>query len=102
MFAEFFKRQTGLEVFGKGKKGWFYTEIRCAIFHQAETVGGWCLRRSGKLLDVGERPINAKLFIELLRRAVDDYAQQLQSDPVLWKNSKKKIHNICANCKAPA
>ena len=101
MFAEFFKRQTGLEVFGQGKKNWFCVEIRCAILHQAETFAGWRLRRKGKLLDVDERVINAKRFLELLRRAVDDYAQQIQTDPALWKNFKRKMDAVCANCKAP-
>jgi hypothetical protein len=47
MFAEFFKRQTGLEVFGQGKKDWFFVEIRCAILHQAETIAGWRLSEGG-------------------------------------------------------
>lgn len=98
MFEQFFKRPTGLECFGRGKKDWFYKEIRCAILHQAETVAGWRLRRRGKLLDEGERAINAKRFVELLQSAVDAYAGQLEGNPTVWKKFKKKMNAVCKNC----
>ncbi|WP_423600907.1 hypothetical protein [Roseateles sp. MS654] len=101
MFAAFFQRPTGLEAFGQGDKDWFFKDIRCAVLHQAETVGGWRLRRNGKLLDPGERVINAKRFVELLQRAVGDYAKQLETDQVLWRNFKKKMQAVCTNCEAP-
>ena len=40
MFQAFFQRPTGLEAFGQGTKDWFFKDIRCAVLHQAETVGG--------------------------------------------------------------
>lgn len=102
MFAAFFQRQTGLEAFGQGNEHWFYKDIRCAVLHQAETAGGWRLRRTGKLLDSGERIINAKRFVDLLQRAVADYAVLLQTDPTLWRNFKRKMEAVCANCEVPA
>lgn len=102
LFAAFFLRPTGLEAFGAGDRDWFFKDIRCAVLHQAETVGGWRLRRTGKLLDTGERIINAKRFVELLQRAVDDYAKLLETDKALWRNFKKKMRAVCDNCQAPA
>jgi len=102
MFEAFFKRPTGLEVFGGGKKDWFFKEIRCAILHQAETIGGWRLRRRGRVLDEAERVINAKRFVELLQAAVADYAKQLETDDKLWVNFRKKMDAVCKNCDRPA
>lgn len=101
MFEAFFLRPTGLQAFGQGTKDWFYKDIRCAVLHQAETTGGWRLRRTGKLLDSGERVINAKRFVELLQHAVDGYAKQLEVDAALWSNFKKKMKAVCDNCAAP-
>ncbi len=102
MFAAFFQRPTGLEAFGQGDNDWFYKEIRCAVLHQAETIGGWRLQRSGKLLDMGERVINAKRFVELLQCAVGNYAMLLENDEALWRNFKKKMAAVCVNCEVPA
>lgn len=98
MFDAFFKRQTDLKIFAEGKKGWFYKDIRCGILHQAETVGGWRVRRSGKLLDTAEHTINAKRFIGLLQASVADYANQFQTDDELWKKFCKKMDAVCKNC----
>lgn len=101
MFESFFKRPTGLEGFG-GDNNWFYKQIRCGILHQAETVGGWRIRRDCKLLDKDERLINATLFIRYLQNAVEDYAKQLETDDELWKNFRKKMNAVCENCEVPA
>jgi hypothetical protein len=98
MFEEFFKRPTGLESFGLGAKGWFYKQVRCGILHQAEVVGGWRILRRGPLLDTNERTINAKKFVELLQKAVADYAIQLQTNATLWKNFRNKMNAVCDNC----
>jgi hypothetical protein len=100
MFEAFFKRGTGLEGFGGGND-WFYKQIRCGILHQAETTGGWRVLRTGPLLDAQAHAINAKKFIDLLRAAVADYAKQLEADPVLWANFKKKMDAVCKNCEVP-
>lgn len=102
MFEAFFQRPTGLEAFGRGVKDWFFKDIRCAVLHQAETVGGWRLRRTGKLLDTEERAINAKRFVWQLQCAVADYANRLETDDALWRNFKKKMKAVCANCEVPA
>ena len=101
MFEEFFKRPTGLEGFGVDGN-WFYKEIRCGILHQAETTGGWRVLRKGKLLDTQERTINATLFVDRLRVAVDTYAVELQTNTRLWRKFKKKMDAVCKNCEAPA
>lgn len=100
VFEAFFKRKTGLEVFG-GEANWFYKDIRCGILHQAETVGGWRIRRNGKLLDKQLRLINGKLFILHLKDAVSDYAKKIETDDALWSNFKSKMNAVCQNCVRP-
>lgn len=78
----------------------FHDNIRNGILHQAETKGGWKVRRAGLLLDLNARSINADCFIRELRKTVAEYASQLQvdPDPALWKNFKKKMKRVCENC----
>ena len=99
MFERFFKRPTGLHVFD-GEDNWFYKQIRCGILHQAETAGGWRIRRDCLLLDAAQRLINAKLFILALQAAVADYAEQLETDDRIWENFRKKMNAVCTNCES--
>lgn len=103
VFRRFLERDTGLQALGGGDD-WFYKQIRCGILHQAETVGGWRIHRSGPLLNARERVINAKRFIDLLQAAVRDYARQLEAagpEDALWENFKKKMDAVCKNCEVP-
>jgi hypothetical protein len=97
MFRDFFDRDTALHVFAGGDD-WFYRDIRCGILHQSEARSGWRILRSGPLLDVSRRRINATKFIRELHKTVDSYADQLQGDDALWKSFKKKMKAVCDNC----
>lgn len=97
-FRQFLTRPTGLEAFGHGPKDWFYDQVRCGILHQAEVVGGWRILRKGPLLDMQQRTINARKFVDLLQLAVRDYAKQLQTNDELWANCCRKMITICSNC----
>lgn len=97
MFREFFNRDSGLGAFGKDGD-WFFTEIRCGILHQAETRGGWRILRSGLLLDINNKTINATSFLRQLRKSVEQYSIGIQTDDALWKKFCAKMNAICANC----
>jgi hypothetical protein len=97
MFDAFFKRDTPFKVFGGGGD-WFYKDIRCGILHQSEARGGWRILRSGPLLDVPAKSINATRCIRELCKAVDTYANQIQHDDALWALFKKKMKAVCDNC----
>lgn len=106
-FKKFFERQKAqdrpLGAFANHEIK-FHDNIRNGILHQAETKGGWKIRRAGVLLDLSGRSINADCFIRELRKAVAEYASQLQvdPDPTLWKNFKKKMKRVCENCEPDA
>ena len=97
MFQDFFSRSTSLSAFA-GRNDWFYRDIRCGILHQSEARGGWRVLRSGPLLDVANKRINATRFIRELRRAVDDYAERLPYDDALWALFRQKMKAVCDNC----
>ena len=97
MFRDFFARDTDLKDFAGGND-WFYKDIRCGILHQSESRGGWRVLRRGPLLDIPCKAINATAVLRALHRAVEQYAAQLQSDEILWKNFQKKMGAVCSNC----
>lgn len=79
----------------------FYLHIRCGILHQAETTGGWRIRRTGPLLS--ERTINASRFSQALRRALGTYSLQLREHPwdaPDWLAFRKKMDAVCRNTEA--
>ena len=97
MFQDFFARNTSLKALSE-PSDWFFTEIRCGILHQGETRGGWRILRTGPLLDRSGKVINANAILVTLKKAVEQYSIQLETDDVLWKNFKKKMAAVCANC----
>jgi len=112
-FKSFFKREKEFfpkfeECFPKyadnrAKKENFYSNIRCAILHQAETTGGYrIVRDKSPLFDKNEKTINADKFVEALEKCLDKYFKDLRSssiDSLHWKNAIKKITFICDNCR---
>jgi hypothetical protein len=97
MFREFFNRNNAFCAFAQNGD-WFYTDIRCGILHQAETCRGWKIRRNGALLNSQSKTINATEFLSQLKKAVKQYATEIQSDDALWENFLKKMDAICTNC----
>lgn len=82
----------------------FYTHVRCGILHQAETTGGWRIRRDGPLLDVKNFTINANLFLFALRQELNDYCDMLKAadwEGTEWKNARRKLNAIVENCRTP-
>lgn len=99
MFRDFLDRDTPLKLLAGGNN-WFYRDIRCGILHQSESRGGWRILRSGPLLDVSARTLNATKLLRLLRSEVRQYAQKIQTDDQLWRNLCKKMDAVCNNCAA--
>lgn len=100
VFEGFFTRVPHFHEF-QGKGGEFYTHIRCGILHQAETTGGWLIRRSGALLDYPNKTINANKFMKLQKSSLDDYYQELASarwKDKLWRKCCRKMNAIIKHC----
>jgi hypothetical protein len=80
----------------------FYKHIRCGILHQAESTGGWRIRRdSSPLFDAATRTVNAERFLEALETVLKRYCNDLKAlpwDSPEWKHARKKMEAIVKNC----
>jgi hypothetical protein len=99
-FCSYFSKSENLAIFRPHSEA-FYKHIRCGILHQAETTGGWRIRRSGSLLS--SKTINATRFLACVRGNLHAYATSLKeddwnADP--WKNVRMKMAAICSNVAA--
>lgn len=98
VFENFFKESLGLRLF-VGKN--FYKNIRCGVLHQGETTGGWRIRRSGDLLNLGNNTINSVMFLEEVEKVLKSYVEKLESaewDSEIWDNCRVKMRSIIKNC----
>lgn len=88
------------DVRGHGKD--FYKHIRCGILHQAETTGGWRIRRDGSAsFDPTARTVNAVRFVKTLRTFLDGFCARLKTDAWdsdNWKNIRRKFDAIVRHC----
>lgn len=79
----------------------FYEHVRCGILHQAETTGGWKIRRKGPLFDDSSRHINATEFLARIDNCLDDYCKRLCDESwesEIWQNLRTKMEAVCLNC----
>ncbi|MBC3767463.1 hypothetical protein [Neptunicella marina] len=102
VFESFFSNSKYLKEF-TGIGGEFYKNIRCGILHQAETTGGWRIRRDHglPLLCKTNKIIHATKFINALKKEFDYFLETLEGldfDSPNWKKVVKKIDYIVSNC----
>jgi hypothetical protein len=80
----------------------FYDNVRCGILHQAETTGGWKIRRRGRFSRVLQHiNVNATEFLIRIERYLDEYCEHLITEPwdsEKWRNLRNKMDTICFNC----
>jgi len=81
----------------------FYRNVRCGLLHQAETTGGWRIRRKGSLLN--SKTINATRFHNALSAYLLDYRRRIEQaswDDATWLNFRIKMDAVIANCQPTA
>ena len=83
------------------KKCTFYKHIRCGIFHQAESTGGYSIVRDKTgLFDTTEKSVNADKFLDEVETCLDKYLNDLRASAVtleLWNKAAEKLTFICDN-----
>lgn len=103
-FCFFFDASEPFKDF-RGHAQTFYTHVRCGILHQAETTGGWRIRRDrSPLIDAKNQTINADLFLKALKQVLGDYCEMLKAaewESTEWKNARKRLGAIVENCRIP-
>jgi len=99
-FGLFFDRFDAFSAFREHKSD-FYRHVRCGILHQAETTGGWRIRRGkAPLLDSEGRTVNAKLFLDALVSVLESICGELKTasmDEGLWQNVLLKMDALVEN-----
>lgn len=101
MFRDFFETEKINFPGFAGISDDFYENIRCGILHQAETTNAWRIVKSGPLLEVASKAINAKKFVEALAGSINNYVSQLNVEDwssSYWKHAIMKLEDICDNC----
>src|SRR5258706_4007343 len=84
----------------------FYGHVRNAIFHQAETTGGWRIRRDEHrpLFESANRTIQADKFRDAVERSLLKYCGELRvndwNSPI-WENLITKVDSICKKAEPP-
>ena len=99
-FRSYFSRFDNLAIFTPHSDA-FYKHIRCGILHQAETTGGWRIRRSGPLLS--DKVVNATRFLSCVRGNLRTYSDTLKTEDwssSSWENVRKKMSALCSNVAA--
>ena len=99
-FCKFLDRNSNFHL-PKGGSEAFYKNVRCGILHQAETTGGWRIRRNGDLFDPKSKVINATRFLHEMKKSLEGYCNELRGadwNSRIWKNFRKKMKAICDNC----
>jgi len=99
-FCNFFDRNSEFH-FIKGFSQEFYKHVRCGILHQAETTGGWHIRRNGEIFSRKSKTINAKKFHDIVEIVLINYCNDLlvlDWESEFYKNFRKKMKSICNNC----
>lgn len=99
-FNKFFTRNHNFSVLDKYHQD-FYIHIRCSILHQAETTGGWHIRRYGSLYDKNTKTINATKFLNEIKKSLENYCLELSDsdwEDNIWKNFRKKMKSVCNYC----
>ena len=100
VFEGFFTRVSYFHDF-QSIGGKFFTHIRCGILHQAETTGGWLIRRNGVLVDPINKVVNADKFMQCLRKSLGDYCEELKAakwNDKVWQKCRRKMNAIIEHC----
>jgi hypothetical protein len=100
-FCSFFDECDRFKEF-RGYGPEFYKNVRCGILHQAETTGGWRIRRNLPVLfDAQKKQIDATKFHKQLQAYLYDYCTEIESAELqsrLWTKCERKLKAICTNC----
>lgn len=96
VFEKFFSDPKHQAFFPGVEADEFYKSIRCGLLHQAQTMKGWLIVRSGAFWHntAERRSINRDEFSNRLRQCFDAFVSELEAanwtDPI-GRNTRKKI-----------
>jgi hypothetical protein len=75
----------------------FYTEVRCAVLHEARTKGKWVImaKNPSLIVDSNERILYRDNFQEAIIQFTSDYRSKVPHDVELQKAFIRKFDHLC-------
>jgi hypothetical protein len=99
-YKEFFKDHLEFEVPSDRSKE-LYDAIRSGLSHNAETYHGWRIIKSGKVVNMEKKTINARAFLIKLRASFDRYLGTLAKrhwGTSEWEKVRNRMSGILQMC----
>jgi hypothetical protein len=100
MFVRFFQEEQSFSL-DSAEAVTFYSDVRCGLLHQGETRGGWRIRKTGPLINLATRELNAWDFLREVGAALARYCDKLEVvewESALWKNCRRRMDALILNC----
>jgi hypothetical protein len=98
VFKEFFSMHASFDQLALVASQ-FYGHVRNGLLHQAETTGGWRIRRDrGPIFDPKTKTIEADRFRDAVEAALRQYCDELRAgdwEDNIWRNFRRKMDAIC-------
>jgi hypothetical protein len=83
--------------FSKGQAEDFYTNVRCALLHEARTKNGWIVWVTGAIaVDCKKKIVYRDSFQRVIEGYVDDYGIALTADISLQEAFLRKFNDLAA------
>jgi hypothetical protein len=98
LFVEFlFQTAPFNKLFSKVGAEDFYSNVRCALLHEARTRNGWIIWSSGAVaVDCKNKIVYRDSFQALIKQYIDDYGPDLTSKVPLQEAFIRKFHDLAA------
>jgi len=76
----------------------FYSNVRCALLHEAATRNGWVIRvDTEKLVEMNgnKKILNRNKFLEAIKNYIESYRRELTTNAELKQAFVRKMNSIC-------
>lgn len=99
LFVRFLSSENLLQpALSKRQAGKFYKYVRCALFHEARTKGGWKIRakcKSRPPIDVKKRIVYRDNLQMVFEKFAEQYGKDLSHSDKLQRAFRRKFNNLC-------
>lgn len=98
LFIKFlFQTAPFAQLFSERDAGEYYSNVRCALLHEARTKDGWIIWVNGSVpVDCQKKIIYRDSFQSLIESYIDDYGLDLTEDVPLQEAFLRKFNHLAA------
>lgn len=89
----------------RGYEHAFYSNVRNALHHQAETRKGWRIHISGPVFEPTSKVVGAQSFVDGFRSTLSRYCLEIEhsnDDSPVWKRLVVKMGHVLKTCDSEA